>query len=454
MFHRIKEFTGELELFLSNCGRTVPKGLGRRILPLFFCFSLLFGLFCLRAVHQPPKVIGWHVRVVESWVTKGFWRTGGLTVFQGKNDPSERWVYKTHTPVVNYPMYVLQKIIYGVRGKMSMTFWHRYNFALYVISGSLIGFIAFLLATSCFALEGRYRLIIGLCASAVYLSHPIVYAAVTVMNLEHVTTMIILPLLAAYTLRTRLYGLEAENINAGGRPVAALMAVMTAVNPPMAVCYAGSAALFGLVSGAAPADRRDLVKQYILPVIVVFILVKAHIWLGAHLLDGITGTTGSGFRFRSGLDGAVDVMKDGYLSIFLDRLPRPGPHMIRWTGFFFLGALAMAFSLVAACRSAEMRLYCASVLPLALLAVIYFFVFAQGAIIHPLYYDLLIIIPFIHSFFWLAGKSLSWARVKAVPAYLLVAVSIIFVMMHLRLYALDRPFPAYNWSLNATLYPI
>ena len=83
------------------------------------------------------------------------------------------------------------------------------------------------------------------------------------------------------------------------------------------------------------------------------------------------------------------------------------------------------------------------------------FVFAQGAIIHPLYYDCMIIIVFTCSIFgWGAGCVLQWARIKGVLTYVVISVSIVFVMMHLRLYALDRPSPAYNWSTDATLSPI
>jgi len=440
----------KLFLFLTNQEQAFSARLCFCIFLIILCFSLLFGIFCLRAVPQPKTVEGWHVPLVESWVTKGFWRTGGLTIYQGKADPNEHYLYKTSSPVAYYPMYIVQKVIHTVRGKTSMTFWRMHNISLWILSGSLIGFVTFLLLTNGFVLDLRYRSILSFCSSAVYMAHPMVYAATIMMNYDHITTMILIPILVAVTLYAHLSHTD-ERIHT--KYIIVLVAALTAINPPTAALYIASIIGFNVVSGVTLKDLR--LKEYILPFIAVFILIKMHMLLGQYLLD-VTGTVGSGFRFRSGLDGARDYMTGGYWSIFYDRIQWPGPHSIRWAGYFFLGSTALALSLFVASRTAQMNLYCSQVLPLAMLVVLYFFVFAQGAVIHPYQYDILIVILFTFSIFgWGGGWLLQWARVKGVLAYFVVAVSIVFVMMHLRLYALDNPSPVHNWFPNtATLSPI
>jgi hypothetical protein len=224
------------------------------------------------------------------------------------------------------------------------------------------------------------------------------------------------------------------------------MLLFAAAGAPTACLYALGMLLFCFV-GTRGIKALGL-REYLLPALIVLALTKLHLAAGAYFLPDVAGYVGSGFRFRSGLDGATTWMKGDYFSLFTDRLPVPGPNTISWGAFFALGSVALAAAMFWGPRGRSGLPFYRVILPSAMLGLLLSVVFVQALIIHPYIYDCYIAIPYVLCIYgFLAGFALRLAPEREhVVLFLIIMLSISLVMIDLRLVALDFPRPASNWG--------
>lgn len=440
MHAKLSTAYSEMIAFLSDKSPAISFKIATRILLFMYLFCISTGVILVNVIHQEKVSIGWHVPLVEHWVKNGIFHSAGLTIYQSTNTPTDRYIYKTSTPWCYYPIYILQKALYHFRGNTSMKLWFVQNFVVWVSGGAALGFLVFCILTRACTLCTAQRLAFSFLAASVYLTHPVVFYQLIFTCHEQIALAIILFLVALETYQGLEQSSSSRLIN-GVRPF--LVFALTGTSYDFSVLYV---LIFCFVSALRRSTPPNvLVKGYILPMALVLIVGQVQYTLASMFLDNIAGFVGSSFRYRSGLDGASNIMKGGYWSLFSDRIPAIA-NSCNWISFFIFGSLATLVAFFISLRDKKMTVWLHATLPLAMFGIVFHFVLAQGVIIHPYAYDPLIVVPLVLGLFGgLSGFAENYSKQNGAILCLMTIVGICFCMIHLRAYALDFPDPDPGW---------
>lgn len=372
--------------------------------------------------------------LITYWRDHGYVKHAGMWVRgaeEGWSPPKEgetRYVYRSSMAHLA-AAHALQRVSFLVRGRYSDRLMAIHNQLVIWIGATLLGWLAMRLALPLVPHGGR-ALLLGFLVLVTYQTFP--------SNLMHywelyasgaVQLFAILFLLSTHAL-----------INGDARRWRAARAIavfgVAWVDPSIALVFLPLALLVCVLMGQPVLDRR-LVPTVLAPAAAAFALWGAQVLWMKWQFPGVQ-LLGSGFFFRTGLDGSVEYVKGHWDIVAFTRFRYNAG--LKWVGLLTIGALSLLVPLLRYHRVAALRQPMVLLVASACLYFPYAFIFSQGVIIHPTMFDTYVVIPLLLSLFCLAPATLEHeSRQGGLFVAIAVIVAACLVMVQLRTYAMDFP---------------
>jgi hypothetical protein len=365
--------------------------------------------------------------LIEYWLTHGYFDSAGLLIFTAPNEPAV--VYRNSTGGELVTAFVLEKIHGGFSARLLA--WH--NLVVLMLASTLLAFLGFRLSRS-FDTPPLHALALAAALEAIYFTFPDNLA-----TYWHMSAWIFwLAFVCAF------FALEQDSTVAQAIAIfiAAYMEFVAGVF--FALAYV---AVTLLLDG--PRSLRRTLLTVVAPTCAALALFGAQlVCIRAHHPE--LPRKGSGFAYRSGLDGGSrDVYRDQRDIAFGRDTVRAGfrragfanvAQLFRWPWLFAYGAAAFVAVLIAAARGKIPRHALTVLLSLLGCYILYAAVFSQAVMLHPYFFDMLLFTPLVLALFVIAPSALEASTTQrgiVVIAVLLLAVS--SSMLQLRRYALQYP---------------
>jgi hypothetical protein len=209
------------------------------------------------------------------------------------------------------------------------------------------------------------------------------------------------------------------------------------LDPSLTLVFVPMVLLVTAVMGYPTLRGHRMLTTIVLPVVAAVALWGAQVMWMKWQFPGLQ-IIGSGFFFRTGLDGSTEYVRGhGDILAFTRFRYNNG---LKWVGVFSISALSLLIPVLRYHRIAAMRLPMALLVASACLYFPYAFIFSQGVVIHPTMFDTYVAIPLFLCLFCLAPATLEH---ETRQGGLFVAIAVILaacvVMVQLRMYAMDFP---------------
>jgi hypothetical protein len=376
--------------------------------------------------------------ILMRWFDHGYFASHGLLwpVADGST------IYRSATGAHMISAFLVEKIWIGITGRYGWKLLTLHNELLVLLTAALLALLCYRMARR-FGAAPVHAFVAGVAAQSVWLTFPDVLSvfwhasaqvtgifasigfllleeraleggrtrrltilqALSIFALAYIEMMVALGFVASYLAAILL--LRGERI-----PWKRLAAVL--ILPPMV-----AVAIYGvqLVSARAEARRTD-VKLY-----------------------------GSGFLYRSGLDGDAMFYGD-HLDIAFGRdmlrahRDDNTQFLFHWPGLFFAGALSLLAVFAAYLRGRAPRIAIIVLVTLTGSYLIYAAVFSQAVVLHPYLYDVLLMTPVVIALFGMMPALAESLMGRTGLIVLLALFAAMWLsMFQLRLYALTNPAP-------------
>jgi len=219
---------------------------------------------------------------------------------------------------------------------------------------------------------------------------------------------------------------------------------MVYISSVTAVPFLGSFFVVCLVLQRGRLAWREWLSGIVAPAAAALIVFSLQLAV-VHVRYPSIPLIGSSFLFRSGLDGDTTYYRDHFDIISgRDRVrsvfPNSRAPLFRWPALFVAGVVSMAALLIFFVRR---RLPASAFISLVTLTGAYALfgaVFSQATVIHPYYFDYLLVTPIILAVFgYLPAVAESLTSNRGVFVLLSMFASVWYVMVQLRDYALRYP---------------
>lgn len=373
-----------------------PLPIPTRTLPVL-AFLLAIGaivfFFCRGTVHdrtmdelllrlqRPHKSVAY-------WLEHGYFSSGGMTVRASAEHPV--YFYRSSTGGVLLSTFVVEKLYSAVKGGYSWRLQALHNQFVALLTGALLGLLAFRIATR-FGAPPLHALVLGGAIEILHYTFPDTLA----LFWELTGREFFLMFAAIFLL------LEEQSVDRRTRFVTIAQAVSAFLLTWMEV-FAGLAFLlsYAVITLILRADRATMNRVAmiaVLPgVLALLVFTGQKKWVAAQHPE--IPLEGSEFLFRTGLDGSATYYVD-HLDIAYGRkwargnFPPNKEHLFRWKWMFFAGTAALLASLIAAMRGRVPQTAIVALLSLLGSYLIYAAVFSQAVVIHPYLYDIMIYTP-------------------------------------------------------------
>ena len=406
---------------------------------LYLALGALVLIFLFKTVHRrtDAEIHAYNDRfhrVVQVWIEHGYLKHGGLAFTEpGETNPTQT-VWRSSSMAFLQAAHVAERFQYLVRGSYSYRLMLLHNQLMVLLTAVVIGLLSMRLAQR-IGLRREHAFILGLASLAVFQTFP--------QNLFYYWE--VLPTLAVVLIASCWLLLEESYVGHGseprrvGRCRAVLIFLLVWIEPVSAAFMIGAFAGACWLLAPESLRRVALVKHVLLPAAAgVLVLMIQVLWVRYHFPQ--VTLEGSGFLFRTGLDGSLQYVQ-GHWDLVTRKWPIPDWPINFWKWLFCGGAVATIAAYVfylrgqAALRSSvfvvsvALGLY----LPLA-------FAFLQAVAIHPYGYDIYLLLPLVLALFGVAPAALEErSHNTGVFVYATIMLAWCFAFVHLRTYAMQFP---------------
>jgi hypothetical protein len=408
------------------------------LLALFLAAGLAVFVFVWMTVQRRPDQAAFAGGPMRSSYEIGHWLKHGWLASYGLLAPSadERQLYRWSTGGYMLSGFVVEKIHVALTGRYDWRLLALHNELVALLTSALLALLAYRLARRA-GVDPSRAFVLGVAVEVVHFTFPGSLSLYWEMTAQAAA----LPAAIAFLL------LEERAIDRGRtRRVAILQAlaifVVTTMEPIYGTLFiAVCGATLLLVRGERPPLRR-LAAVLLLPWAAALAIYALQ--LGGAKLESRRGNVtfaGSGFLYRSGLDGDATLYGD-HLDIAFGRdVVRAGlpnsQYLFRWPWLFLAGAAALLATLLAYLRGRAPR---GAVVALAALTgayLLYAALFSQAVALHPYHYDLLLATPLILALFAIVPVlAEGWTRHTGLIVLVALFAAAWLAMFQLRLYAL------------------
>jgi hypothetical protein len=429
------------------------------LLLFFLSLAILAGLFAtvhrreietVKAYREKTRVDRMD-RSIEQWLNGGFFRYGGMFLMDREQSiafypeqlppPSEIpasaiFPYRNGTASYLIPAYWVQWINYKLSGQFSTRLMLVYNQFLIALMATALGALSFKLARS-LGLGLLHSL--ALAASCLLAYQTFAPALARYWEVSHLSIGILFTLIF---LNVEFGRWETER-SPWQQLTRSLLAFLVIFGEP---ATGGSFIVFYLWLRAFTSDRGlravDVITIFIVPVIALLAYIGLQHAL-VHHFNEAAFTVGSSLISRMGLDGDTrwytehwDLLRRAHLR----RLNMPFAPLVEWRALMLAGSLGMIFLLIRYSSDLPAREPIRTLLATVGLFVPFAFIFSQGAIIHPHYYDLGLVVPFILAAFCVGPAYLETRfRAGGLVTFLATVASAAYAFVQLRTYVIVFP---------------
>ncbi|HEV7573011.1 MAG TPA: hypothetical protein VGQ21_16040 [Thermoanaerobaculia bacterium] len=377
--------------------------------------------------------------ILMRWIDHGYFASHGLLwpVADGST------IYRSATGAHMISAFVVEKIWITITGRYGWELLALHNELLVLLTAALLALLCYRMARR-FGAAPVHAFVAGVAAQSVWLTFPDVlsvfsHASEQVTGISAALGFLLLEEHALDGGRTRrLTILQAFAIFA-----------LAYVEMVVAVTFIASYLAACLLLRGERIPWKRLAAVLILPPMFAVAIYGVQL-LSAKAEAKRTGVKlyGSGFLYRSGLDGDAMFYGD-HLDIAFGRdmlrTHRDGGNtrfLFHWPALFFAGAISLLAVLAAYLRGRAPRLAVIGLVTLTGSYLIYAAVFSQAVVLHPYLYDVLLMTPLVIALFGMMpalAESLTGRTGLIVLLALFVATWL--SMFQLRLYALTSPAP-------------
>jgi len=413
----------------------------RACLSLVVAGALLFG-FAFATVHRldgdelSRNPVAYRSQYALSyWLQHGYFSSGGLAA--RPNDAEERpgyYVSSSGGQLVSG--FAAERLWVAASGHYSYRLLALHNQAVSLVAAALVGLLAFRLARRLDVPPLR-AIALGVAVEAVVFTFPDNLASYWEMSGRTwflVFAAVFLLIEERSDVRTRT----------STRAQGAAAFLLTYLDLVTGICFLTAFLLVCLMLDRDGRHWRRHALRVAVPALAALAVVAGQLaWV--RLVHPEIPRIGSGFLFRSGLDGSSLYYGD-HLDIAFGRdVARANfrynrAHLFRWPWLFTAGTIASLGILLAfVCRRVP-RIAIVPILSLAGGYLFYAAVFSQAVAIHPYLYDVLIFTPLVLALFAVAPsvvESMTEHRGVVVLAAVMLAVWV--SMLQMRRYALQYP---------------
>jgi len=424
-----------------------PVPMLERTLPLFGIFlavGLVVFIAAFLTVHnRPAEQLAAHsgsqrsFNVISHWINEGYFHYSGQMVI---TPPGKVLVYTTSTGVCMVSSLLLERMYMAVAGHYSWRLLAIHNQVVTLLLAALFGLLAFRIARR-FGLDERLSFASGAAVVVVIFTFPDNLYMYWEMSSQ---TM--------WTLFAALFLVLEERCFDGQRTIplsvaqAVTVLIMTLMDKISGLAFVSAMAVTLLVL----EQQRGAWKRYLLvalmPALVALGLYGLQLKTRAARLPD-TPAAGSGFMYRSGLDGET-LYYGNHLDIAKRRdwaqncWPVNREYLFQWKSVFFLGILSVIAVIGAFIAGRAPRI---AVLALAWHIgtwLLYAAVFSQAFVIHPYLFDTILFTPLAIALFgYLPALTESFTRRTGAVMMIAVFCAFWFSLYQMRLYALWYPMP-------------
>jgi hypothetical protein len=403
--------------------------------------------FLLVTVHNrkpwiEPDLLAWTraEAVITAWIEEGPLKYGdyrrvlpferGWGDYWGAMDPSREYIYRSLPQGHLRVAYLLEHIHYKARGFFSRTLMVLHNQAVVWLSSAILGYLVYLVAVD-LEIEAAAAFLLGLACQVVHQTFPWnleIYWAIS----PHAVAAVVLAWILVIVYRV----LRAEDDSRkGGLKLAIAVFLMFYVMYRTAFLLAVSLILTTFVLNRPALRRLRPWSCIVLPgTLVLGLLLVQRVAVAA--IHPEVEWVGSGFLFRSGLDGSVAYAGDHWSLV----ASRQG--LGRWPWLLAGGAAAVAALVTTSLKRPELR-PAVTLLGVALgTYVLAAFTFVQSGVIHPAAYDTYLALPLIAALLGFLPASLE-RRFARPGLFVLLALFVAYGLsfVQLRQFAIAHPVP-------------
>jgi hypothetical protein len=367
---------------------------------------------------------------IRYWLEHGYWSTGGLLVFPS---PAQTVFYRSGSSGVFISAFLTEKFTAHYSRRL-LTIHHQ---VVLMLTSALVALLGFRLARRLGA-HPLHALVLAVCVQAVHSTFP-----------DNLMTYWELSPKIPWLLFTCVFLLLEENgTHPIGQGVAAFL--LTYMDFIAGVAFI---AAYAIVMLLLLGQWKRIVLTGVAPMLLAFGVFGGQLAIARWQHPEIP-RKGSGFLFRSGMDGASREYYGDQLDIALRRdtiragfvaagfPPTAAPALFHWKFLFFAGTAALLSVLWLTLRGQAPPVVAIMLLSLLGAWLICAAVLSQEVMIHPYFYDVMLLTPLLLALF--AGAP---AIVESMTAHRGIVVALAFFlalwlsMLQLRRYALIYPQP-------------
>ena len=401
LFGRIYSLCERIQKYASDGGRRTFTFL---IVMGLFIYSLLFATIHNRTqadlIKNTPERYN---LLIQFWKDRGYFKHGGLWIWATDKNAQYYWdPPKADEPVIkiyrSYPMgYIMfaniaERIYMSITGKFSNTLMKYHNQFFVLLSSALLGLLAYRLAKKA-DMPPLQTMLAALSCQLIYQTFPV--------NLfyfwEVCPSTIAAPFLLMFILL--LEDIYHEKNPSRRKNIYAATCGFFAfyIDPPTVGLFFIFLALIWILLGNRESFKKNWHKITIYPAIFAMVIIAAQLLI-VKINFPNAELTGSGFWFRTGLDGSTVYYKDHWALLAKRFLWGSGLRLkldVDWRFLLYGGGVGLLVFILGFHKYIKDN-YTAIVI--SSLLCIYFpvaFVISQGVIIHPYFFDAYLAMPMI-----------------------------------------------------------
>jgi hypothetical protein len=427
-----------------------------RTLPLFAilvtCGAVVL-MFTLLTVHRrTPEELRANATAQRShfaithWIEHGYFASGGLTVRTSAKTPL--YFHRSSTGGRFLTAFLSEKAYAAVTGHYSWRLLALHNQIISMLTAVLLGVLGFRLAAR-LGVRTAHALVLAICVQTVHFTFPDNLGLFWGSSGREW----LLAFAFIFLLIEERSGDGRTRVHTVLQALAAFLLVYMEYLGGLAFLSAYAMATL-MLEGNRPALKR-LAITCALPILLALGLIGAQLTY-VKVKHANVPKEGSGFLFRTGLDGSSTYYGD-HLDIANRRdiargnFPHNRPYLFRWPWLFFGGAVALLTVLLMAMRGRVPRVGVVSVVSLLGAYLLYAALFSQAVVIHPYLYDVLLFTPLVLSLLVIAPALLeSTTRQSGIIVIAVFFLAVWVSMVQLRRFALQYP-PAAPTKTSALL---
>lgn len=409
---------------------------------LLFFMIMGFVVYCflMATVHNRPSDGIQQLNYLQQWHEQGFFNLGGLRISKDIEFYPSQDVKVSIPQTFLYPSYIAQRIYYSIFGRYSLRLLGLCNQAFIWFGAALLGFLIFKLAVNS-KFQPVQSLMLGLSSGIVYQTFPWNLVQFFRLYPMAIAAIFLITFLIIIHREQQVAQLERTHIW-----LRSIVIFLFAWFDHIGSFFFLASYLFITWQFRPEILMRTRPALLLLAWVFGYVLFKGQVLYIAIRYPELN-FTGSGFLYRSGLDGSISYYRDlfalfdrtSYRPFYMDKLGKSS-HLSDWKFLFSVSCIVFASIVCVYGVYGKYRNVAAMISVPVVAYLLFAFTLTQAAITHPFVYDVYLLIPCILAIYYALPQLLVQNdRTRPIVVTVLVLFSYAYSMIQLREYVIAFP---------------